>query len=394
MTVTGVMEVVDVYETSDLPEVDQAMSQGDENTDSVDTLNISASEAFGRFKGAYIDSSSVDFSDKLRNTRRKGYNVVWSGESKTDHQETPVKKYQRLNCEVRELLEDITSAKKNKDSALEDHTLETIGGQVEILHKHLLEMRLEDVLGEQTVSTMTDPQAAGRMRLLAQLDELKAGGESKQPRKVAGSGGQECNTPSYSLYIKPAATGVTEGALLGELQSRISRLERRVGLQKEHGDMMATLTMETGKKNIMQAVQVLSAKTTLLDPNNLANIEGRLGALQQKLGQLQEDNSSLDSESMSKLEGLLSVVERSQPMYTTLPTVIQRLETLQSLHEKAADMSRGLVELETVQQQLALQLGNNQGLLKTTQKRFSGNIETINANFASLVERVERLKQK
>jgi len=369
-------------------------AQGDENTDSVDTLNISASEAFGRFKGAYIDSSSVDFSDKLRNTRRKGYNVVWSGESKTDHQETPVKKYQRLNCEVRELLEDITSAKKNKDSALEDHTLETIGGQVEILHKHLLEMRLEDVLGEQTVSTMTDPQAAGRMRLLAQLDELKAGGESKQPRKVAGSGGQECNTPSYSLYIKPAATGVTEGALLGELQSRISMLERRVGLQKEHGDMMATLTMETGKKNIMQAVQVLSAKTTLLDPNNLANIEGRLGALQQKLGQLQEDNSSLDSESMSQLEGLLSVVERSQPMYTTLPTVIQRLETLQSLHEKAADMSRGLVELETVQQQLAVQLGNNQGLLKTTQKRFSGNIETINANFASLVERVERLKQK
>lgn len=394
MTVTGVMEVVDVYETSDLPEVDQAMVQGDENTDSVDTLNISASEAFGRFKGAYIDSSSVDFSDKLRNTRRKGYNVVWSGESKTDHQETPVKKYQRLNCEVRELLEDITSAKENKDSALEDHTLETIGGQVEMLHKHLLEMRLEDVLGEQTVSTMTDPQAAGRMRLLAQLDELKAGGESKQPRKVAGSGGQECNTPSYSLYIKPAATGVTEGALLGELQSRISMLERRVGLQKEHGDMMATLTMETGKKNIMQAVQVLSAKTTLLDPNNLANIEGRLGALQQKLGQLQEDNSSLDSESMSKLEGLLSVVERSQPMYTTLPTVIQRLETLQSLHEKAADMSRGLVELETVQQQLAVQLGNNQGLLKTTQKRFSGNLETIHANFASLVERVERLKQK
>jgi len=393
MTVTGVMEVVDVYETSDLPEVDQAMAQGDENTDSVDTLNISASEAFGRFKGAYIDSSSVDFSDKLRNTRRKGYNVVWSGESKTDNQETPVKKYQRINCEVRELLEDITSAKKNKDSTLEDHTLETIGGQVEILHKHLLEMRLEDVLGEQTVNTMTDPQAAGRMRLLAQLDELKAGGESRQSRKVAGSTGEECNTPSYSLYIKPAATGVTEGALLGDLQSRISILERRVGLQKEHGDMMATLTMETGKKNIMQAVQVLSSKTTLLDPNNLANIEGRLGALQQKLGQLQEDNSSLDSESLSKLEGLLSVAERSQPMYTALPTVIQRLETLQSLHQQAADMSRGLVELETVQQQLAVQLGNNQGLLKTTQKRFSANLETINANFASLVERVEKLKK-
>ena len=82
-----------------------------------------------RFKGTYIDSGAVDFSDKLRTSRRKGstklefsekpigfrndinasfilkvffrtgYTVVWTGEpEKTE--ETPLKKYQRLNCEV------------------------------------------------------------------------------------------------------------------------------------------------------------------------------------------------------------------------------------------------------------------------------------------------------
>ena len=59
----------------------------------------------------------MDFSDKLRNTRRKGfyftsvemflsfsvpgYSVVWSGEDTKEEEETPVKKYKRLNCEVK-----------------------------------------------------------------------------------------------------------------------------------------------------------------------------------------------------------------------------------------------------------------------------------------------------
>ena len=43
------LESVDVYETSDLPEADQHMfGQGDDTTDSIETLHISANEAFGR----------------------------------------------------------------------------------------------------------------------------------------------------------------------------------------------------------------------------------------------------------------------------------------------------------------------------------------------------------
>ena len=91
MTKPGVItECVDVYETSDLPQADQHMvGNSDDASDSIETLRISANEAFGRFKGAYIDSDSVDFSDKLRNTRRKGYSMVWSGKvNKEDCRET------------------------------------------------------------------------------------------------------------------------------------------------------------------------------------------------------------------------------------------------------------------------------------------------------------------
>lgn len=44
------LESVDVYETSDLPEADQhLLGQNDETTDSIETLRISANEAFGRW---------------------------------------------------------------------------------------------------------------------------------------------------------------------------------------------------------------------------------------------------------------------------------------------------------------------------------------------------------
>ena len=48
--------------------------------------------------GSYIDSKTVDFSEKLRNERKQGYTLVWTGEPK-EEEETPLKKYKRLNCE-------------------------------------------------------------------------------------------------------------------------------------------------------------------------------------------------------------------------------------------------------------------------------------------------------
>jgi len=309
---------------------------------------------------------------------------VWTGEPSKEEQETPVKKYQRLNCEVRELLDEINTAKAANDSGIADATLENMTGQLGLMHKQLLELRLEDVLGEETIHTMTDPQAAARKKLLSQLEQLKTVG-------VSDSCKTDNNSPTYSLYIKQSSSALEEGAMLSSLSSRLAALEASVGFS---ADQMSMLTMETGKKSISQAVQVLSAKTTLMDPSKLDHIEGRLGALQQKLGFLQESKSTLDNESMAKVDYMLSTVERSKPLYATLPEVVVRMESLQNLHQQAADFSRSLVELETVQSQLSVQMGNNLSLLSSTKDKFSTNLENINQNFASLFERIDKLKQK
>ena len=88
----------------------------------------------------------------------------------------------------------------------------------------------------------------------------------------------------------------------------------------------------------------------------------------------------------------MSTVGRTKPLYASLPDVLVRMESLQNLHQKAADFSRGLVELETVQEHLAVQMGNNFTMLNNTKEKFSKNLENINQNFVSLFDRIERLK--
>merc|ERR1712130_1089186 len=250
-------------------------------------------------------------------------------------EESPLKKYQRLNCEVRELLDEIKSAKADHASGIADLTLENMTVQLGIMHKQLLELRLEDVLGEEIMHTMTDPQAAARKKLLSQLEELKSVGGTYNKNI-------DKNSPSYSLFIKQSTTALEEGAMLSSLSSRLAVLETAVGF---FADQMSILTMETGKKNMSQAVQVIGAKTTLMDP--------------------------------SKLDQMTSTVDRSKPLYAGMPEVIVRMESLQNLHQKAADFSRSLVELETIQSQLAVQMGNNQTLLSSTKDKFSRNLENI-----------------
>jgi len=385
MTTAMIMSSVEVYETSDLPEADQAIlaARNDSGADSIETLHITPSEAFGRFKGAYIDSGNVDFSDKLRNSRRKGYNVIWKGEP-VKEEETPLKKYQRLNCEARELQDELMAARSSQQSGLSDTTLETITSQVEILHKQLLQLRLEEVLGQQTLQSMTDPQAAAQQKLLAQLDQLKKTPQAK-PASV------DTNKPTYSINVRSTASVTSEETLLAQLEARLSSLEATIGLNQES---FSVLCMETNRKTITQAVQVLASKTSLLDPYYLDHVEGRLSALHQKLVQLQDQKSSIDSESVAKLDSLLSVAEKSQPLYAALPETVHRMETLQSLHMQAADFSRSLLELETVQEQLSVQLGNNLSLLNTTKERFAANLVNIEQNFTSLFQRLDRLEQK
>jgi len=384
------LETSEVFETSALCEADQHYFNTEENSDSIKTIHITTSQAFGRFKGAFVDNSIVDFSDTIRNSRRKGY-IVWKGNEEDGAEETPFKKYQRLNCEIRELIDEVKEAQGKKDGVAETGSLETLSTQVDLLHKHLLEMRLDEVLGKETEDLMTNPQAAYRQNLLtelAKMETMKVGERSND-----NSNTQATSKMNYSLLLKPDTSRLQAQAAVHHLTSRITALEKVLG---ENEEDFSILSMETGKKTLCEATSLLSAKTTILQPKNLDHIEGRLAVLQQKLTTTTESQAGTTTEeeeeqqrNQEKVRHLAAVCSKSDEWADEIPDLIDRMEALSPLHEQAAEMSESMLQLETVQKQLLTQTSNNLSLLKEIENKFQANLTSIEKNFDSLQSRID-----
>lgn len=122
---------------------------------------MSAGEAFNKFKGKTLESGKVDFSERLNRRLHTGYDAR-SGNWELVEQgrkETVLQKYQRLQCEMKELFEEV--------NALKDSGKEKDGGdclvskeQVEESLKKLIDLKLEETLGVDIISSITDPEGA------------------------------------------------------------------------------------------------------------------------------------------------------------------------------------------------------------------------------------------
>lgn len=122
-------------------------------------MHISATDAFNMFKGKYVDTKSVDFSERLSRRSRTGYDAR-SGDfelSAANENETPIGKYQRLKCEIHDLLEDINKLKDEKTEDSKSSSVPLVN-QVEETNKLLQDLSLEEILGKDLVSSLSDPQ--------------------------------------------------------------------------------------------------------------------------------------------------------------------------------------------------------------------------------------------
>jgi len=387
----------DVYETDDRPEADQ-LESGDygDASDVVETLHITASEAFGKFKSKQLDSSNLDFSDTIRRSKRHGY-IAWSGdyevvgEGAREEPETVVQKYQRLNCEVRELLDQVDKAKDNDDhqgATKPGQSLAAIALQTSQLQDTLANLKLEETLGSEMIKRLDDPSGATKEKLLLQLEALKnVAGGGKQRSSAATADG--CPV-TYELMMKPETSKLDEQKRMAELDKRLEHLEKLVAFSP---DKMSDLCMETNGKSINGAIQVLSARLSLLNPSHLDHVEGRLAALLQKMNAISERKAVIeDSEKQSKISELYDLCMKTEANAVVLPEIVDRLDSLQTLHEQASQFSKAVTQLDTVQQKLESNLANNQKILHQTQSKFADNLSNIQKNFDNIEQRLNALK--
>lgn len=104
---------------------------------------------------------SVDFSDRIGRRIRKGYDassadyeLVGCGEK-----ETPVQKCRRLQCEMNELLDEISALQVDKKIEEEEkQSYDAVATVISTAKKVLDSLRLEQVLGKEQVPSSADKE--------------------------------------------------------------------------------------------------------------------------------------------------------------------------------------------------------------------------------------------
>ncbi|XP_030366504.1 dynactin subunit 2 isoform X2 [Strigops habroptila] len=387
----------DVYETSDLPEDDQAEFEAELEeltSTSVEHLIINPNAAYEKFRDKRLGTEGVDFSDHITKTRTTGYE---SGEYEMlgeglGAKETPQQRYQRLQHEVQELAREVEQIQSTvKESAAEEElTPMALARQVEGLKQQLVSSHLEKLLGPTAAIDFADPDGALAKRLLQQLEVAKCskGTAGKSPAKEPVP---TADAVTFELYWRPEQDQFAQSAKMAELEKRLAQLEATVRCEP---DSQNPLLVGLKGTSLVETVQVLQAKVNILDVAVLDQVEARLQSVLGKVNEIAKHKSTVqDADTQSKIHQIYETLQRWDPVASTLPDVVQRLVTLRDLHEQATQFGQVLLHLDTTQQEVAGALKDNTVLLAEVQKTMKENLAIVEDNFAAIDARIKRLQK-
>ncbi|KAH0520402.1 Dynactin subunit 2 [Microtus ochrogaster] len=370
----------DVYETSDLPEDDQAEFDAEELTStSVEHIIVNPNAAYDKFKDKRVGTKGLDFSDRIGKTKRTGYesgDYEMLGEG-LGVKETPQQKYQRLLHEVQELTTEVEKIKTTvKESATEEKlTPVVLAKQLAALKQQLVASHLEKLLGPDAAINLTDPDGALAKRLLLQLEATKNSKGTSGGRSTGGTP-PESGLVTYELHSRPEQDKFSQAAKVAELEKRLTELEATVRCDQD----------------AQETVELLQAKVSALDLAVLDQVEARLQSVLGKVNEIAKHKASVeDADTQSKVHQLYETIQRWSPTASALPELVQRLVTIKQLHEQAMQFGQLLTHLDTTQQMIAASLKDNATLLTQVQTTMRENLATVEGNFASIDERMKKL---
>lgn len=302
----------DVYETPDMPEESTSDYYEDPETEIIERLHISSEDSYNKFKKKYL-TGHVDYSDKSGRNRYDVRAGCWELAAEGE-KETPIEKYRRIKCEMDELMREITDLNTNAAISKEDkESYEAVSSVVNGAKKVLGSLRLEQVLGTETAATTSDGEVK---RLLTQVDEF-------QKTRCA---------PSKPL---PAASAqqLEQTKRIAELEARLHQVEALIGVQQPEKLNRLASTIETNG-TLLDSIQQISTKAALLQPAQLEQIETRIAGLATKLNQINEKCISLgrNTGNDDKVQELYAIAKKTEPVAKLLPNMLQRMQTLEQLH--------------------------------------------------------------
>ncbi|BES96997.1 Dynactin subunit [Nesidiocoris tenuis] len=367
----------DFYETSDLPEADQSHDDPEEDSESIEHLHINASTAFDRFKGKVLDAKTVDFSDRLSRKLRTGYTaqfreyeLVGQGEK-----ETPLQKYQRIKCEMKELMEEITKIKEDESSELPNSA---IINHLETMNRQLEELRLDRSLGTEVVSNLADPQGAQIKKMLTSLDKLGGSWDSPSRTSEAAVDAQRGQPYEvrYQVLSRPQQAHLAQVARIAELEERVKKLNSLVSSAPDN-----LRRIGGQEKSLSETARLVSSKVALLETSQLEAVEARMAGLLTKMDQVAERTSAItgstDVDRDNMIRELYELAKTAEEMTQLLPRTLDRMAALEGLHQQGTNFVKSLNQIESMQQVLANSCETTKEAVKKLEENFSASIKSL-----------------
>lgn len=315
-----------MYETPD--NVDQQTTsdyyEEEPENEYIERMHLSAPEAYQRFQGSRLEGE-VDFSERIVSSRRarRGYIASSLGGTFGDYEleamgmkETPIQKCRRLQSEMNELLDEITTLQNDRKVLQEEKdSYEAVSKEISNAKQLLDSLRLEQVLGKEE----TGPQMKEEVKnLVKQVEDYKKMGilPSADAAKTLGNG----------------VDNFAGNSRVAKLEHRLYQLEQAVGAKP---DKMMRLSNLTNNTNIMDAVRQLSMKAVLLQSEKVEAIELRLVALTTKMDALAQKSDGMikDAAQEQKLLDLYEIAKKTEVVADILPDIIDRMQALEALHK-------------------------------------------------------------
>nr|CAG8629722.1 11046_t:CDS:10 [Entrophospora candida] len=329
----------DVYESPDTPEENDTVDGGnyldlEEPNENIVKEKISVGEAVDKFKDTRRKKNMYKVYVKRPVLDTNEYEYI---SKEPTLQETSVQKLRRLIFEAQELEEEL---EKDKDDESKP------------------KKPLHSAMVEQLSSLQKDLS-----RLSQNIDK-------------DASTATETNGHNLDDAITKNTARVHTLAKTVELDDRIAALEKLVGTA--HGQNFEDLSISITNTNLIAAIDKLDQHMQILaQPRHLESISRKAKTL---VGELEKVNE-LKNKELSNVDPLMSIA----------PALVNRLKSLQQLHQEASVFSETIKMLTSEQNKISEELKSLDGVAEKLEKSFEINDKAIQQNIDVVDSRVTDL---
>ena len=395
---------VEVFETSDAEEEDERKTG--EDYEDVD----SEAETVEEIERIHLKATSAyeTFSELERGRRSCDVYQLSDENAKLAETMNPVTKFRALKRRVAELADELESLATAEEEGKKSRM--TLFGSAEDIAEaskgtYVLRQRLEAIEADERLKSFVDPEARLLRTLTSQSDvsaqlmrdiERFAGNQERSPPSVSANDSKsddgEGARLTYELYMDDGASRVRGDGSFGNMEKRLHDLETRVG---EVGDGSATPSLIDAVRDMESRVRLLDEETLNALSRRMKTVGSEYEAFARRMARARSKSGGASNPVRAqKLAKALEQIEVYEQQSAALPTIVERLRTLRTIHEESARFVQRLDLVERTQKETLDALERTRSVLSAVEKGLAENMAVVSENVKQIDGRVERVLEQ